>query len=129
MSADEVSPWVGASGIEYQFFIFAIDFAVPPRPGVYIYAKKNDQDMWVPLYIGHGDLAARCADSERLAAIHAKGATHVHLRLVKRAGDCVDEVRDMLAKYANAFPPDGCQPEADRPVATSAPQTAHAPEG
>ena len=106
---DMTSLWLGDSGAEYKFFVYERHPDVPSRPGIFIYAKKNDEDLWVPIYVGHGDLSVRGTnDSELLARIDAKGATHVHLRLnsleIARQG----EVADILKRYQNAFEPDGC---------------------
>lgn len=121
MSNEKQAPWVGASGAEYRYHVFGLEPDVPSRPGSYIYAKRNADDAWVPIYMGHGDLAARCNDPALLQSIAASGPTHIHLRLNKRPEDREDERRDLLARYDNAFPPEGCQPEADRPRDLAAP--------
>src|ERR1700675_477889 len=56
--------------------------------GNYIYSKLNENNLWVPIYIGQGDLAARATkDHHRIDCIDKKGATHVHLHLnAKEAG-------------------------------------------
>lgn len=114
---EDSGPWTGASGAEYVFYVFDRDAEIPSRRGIYIYAKKNQEGLWVPVYIGHGDLAARCTDPKLRECIDRKQASHVHLRLNSREDDCIAEVQDLLARYLNAFAPDGCHAEADRPPA------------
>ena len=113
-------PWTGASGAEYVYYVFERDVEVPARMGNYIYARKNQEGHWVPVYMGQGDLSVRCSDPALLERIGRKQATHVHLRLNAREDDRVQELTDLLARYLNAFEPDGCHSPADRPAAAFA---------
>ena len=107
--SDETCPWTGASGTDYIYYVFERHPDVPSRPGNFIYALKNPEGLWVPVYVGEGDLAVRgTGDPELIACVDAKGATHVHLRLNSRKQDREEEVRDLLARYLNAFAPYGC---------------------
>jgi hypothetical protein len=77
--------------------------------GIFIYSKKNDEDLWVPLFVGEGDLSLQAsADRELIARIHAKGATHIHLRVNSDPLDRTSEIADILKRYQNAFEPEGC---------------------
>ncbi len=101
--------WVGKSGIVYEHFVYALNVQVPDRPGTFIYSKQNAEAVWVPVYMGQGSLAGRCeADEELMARIHAKNATHVHLRLNPLEADRGVELQDLLEHYANAYEPLGC---------------------
>jgi hypothetical protein len=106
---DETSLWIGESGAKYTYYVYQRHPDVPKRMGIFIYSKKNHEDLWVPLFIGHGDLSVRVAtDPELIARIDAKGATHVHLRLNSLEADRQGEIADLLKRYQNAFEPDGC---------------------
>lgn len=113
---DEDGPWLGASEAEYTYFIYDIGERLPARFGNYIYARKNDEQLWVPVYMGHGDLSLLCTDAEVLDCIRAKGATHVHARLNSMEEVRVAELHDLLARYENAFPPDGCNSPIEEPA-------------
>ena len=119
MGYDDVA-WIGESGTEYIYYVFPIDAEVPARSGSYIYAKRNEEGLWAPVYMGRGDLAKRCSDPSLLDRIAAKEATHVHLRLNRRENDRIEELADLLTRYKNAFAPVGCH-SPDDPRA--APQT------
>ena len=77
--------------------------------GNYIYTRRNNEDRWVPIYIGEGDLGDRVSDNHHKAkCIKSKGATHVHVHLTanKKAGQA--EEADLLARFTNALMPHGC---------------------
>lgn len=106
--ADDTSLWIGESEEKYHYYVFERHPDVPSRMGIFIYSKKNHEDLWVPLYIGHGDLAVRAAkDPALMAKIEEKGATHVHLRLRSMESDREAEIADLLKRYKNAYEPDG----------------------
>jgi hypothetical protein len=107
--AEEISIWVGESGAKYPYYVYDRDLRVPKRMGIFIYSKKNDEDLWVPLFVGQGDLSLQAsADRDLVARIEAKGATHIHLRVNSEALDRHTEVADILKRYQNAFEPEGC---------------------
>ncbi len=106
---DVTSLWTGESGANYKFYVYERHPDVPARMGIFIYSKKNHEDLWVPIYIGHGDMSVRCTkDLELMARIDAKGATTVHLRLNSSEVVRQGEVADLLKRYQNAFEPEGC---------------------
>ena len=113
ISGDEEGPWLGESGKEYIYYVFELDLILPLRVGNYIYARRNEDGRWVPVYMGHGDLSKLCTNAALLHSIRAKGATHVHARLNTMADDRHDELNDLLVRYKNAFPPDGCNSPED----------------
>jgi hypothetical protein len=110
MANQETCAWSGKSGSKYTFYVY------PRHPNInegqdgnYIYAKKNGEGLWVPVYIGQGDLSKRATtDHHRVRCIDSKGATHVHLHLNPKMDDRLAEERDLLANYTNALAPDGC---------------------
>jgi hypothetical protein len=81
----------------------------PNQDGNYIYATKNAQGQWVPVYVGEGDLADRAGDNHHQAdCIKRKGATHFHCHLNPAAGTRRSEEADPLTRYTNAYQPYGC---------------------
>jgi hypothetical protein len=107
--SDETSLWIGASGAEYTYYVHERHPDIPKRMGTFIYSKKNQEDLWVPVFIGEGDLSVRAnADSELMTRINAKGATHVLLRINSVETDRRCEIADLLNRYQNAFEPEGC---------------------
>ena len=106
---DETSLWVGESGAQYLYYVYERHPDVPKRMGIFIYSKKNQEDLWTPVFIGQGDLSIRSSDNpELIARIDAKGATHVLLRVNSDEADRKGEIADLLKRYQNAFEPDGC---------------------
>lgn len=102
--------WMGRSGTDYQFFIYALPASFDPaQDGNYIYAKKNAEGRWVPVYIGQGDLGERCgATHHKAACIRKKGATAFHCHLNGDENRRRAEEADLLARYTNAYEPQGC---------------------
>ncbi len=102
--------WKGQSGRGYNYFIYELSVNFDPnQDGNYIFSKKNDRGLWVPIYIGEGDLADRVSDDHHQAdGIKRKGATHVHAHLNAREEDRLAEEEDLLANYTNAYRPYGC---------------------
>jgi hypothetical protein len=77
--------WTGASGRKYSFYVYARHpRIIKGQMGGYIYAKI-DQNTWLPIYIGQGDIGVRCTQSHQIECIDSKGATHVHLKLTADA--------------------------------------------
>ncbi|MGA9137925.1 MAG: hypothetical protein WBZ39_08330 [Methylovirgula sp.] len=102
--------WIGASGKSYTYYIWPRHPDLKPdQPGNYIYAKLNEKGLWVPVYVGQGDLAVRATeDHHRVECIDSKGATHVHLHLNAKEADRLAQEQDLLANYTNAYVPQGC---------------------
>jgi hypothetical protein len=110
MASDETCVWNGASGTNYTYYVWPRHPNIDPNQfGNYIYSKKNAQGLWVPIYIGQGDLSVRCTNSHHQQdCINLKGATHVHLHLNAQERDRLAEERDLLARYTNAYASEGC---------------------
>src|SRR5688572_26578447 len=107
--AHETCDWIGASGTKYTYYVYPRHPQVDAgKMGNYIYAKKNAEGRWMPIYMGEGDLSVRCTKSHhQQECINSKGATHVHMRLnaTETARDA--EETDLLARYLNSYGPSG----------------------
>jgi hypothetical protein len=110
MASHPVCNWTGKSGATYTYFIWPLPVYLDPKQdGNYIYSRKNVEGKWVPIYIGQGDLADRVGEGHhKVTAIELKGATHVHVHLSTREPDRLAEEEDLLARYTNAYHPNGC---------------------
>ena len=128
MAEPVVVLWKGASGQEYAYWAYPLpgpeDFTIT---GNYIFAKVGDLVPWIPVFIGHGTLAALTTDKPALVnAIFAKGATHVHTHRNRRTNLREAEAADILAQHPVAYAPTGVhgqllQPDFDDDVAIRTP--------
>lgn len=102
--------WIGAGGTRYTYHIYELPATFDPNQnGNYIYAKRNIQNKWVPIYIGQGDLSDRSGPNHHQAdCIKRKGATHFHCHLNTDEEDRISEENDLLSRYTNAYEPNGC---------------------
>ena len=102
--------WTGASGTKYTYHVYDNPpYFDPNQDGNYIYAKKNEKGLWVPVYIGEGCLSDRCCDAHHQArCIANKGATHVHAHLNRSQLSRRAEESDLLTNYSQAYKPTGC---------------------
>jgi len=107
--------WTGATGTEYAYYIYQLPASFNAnQDGNYIFSKKNADGRWVPIYIGEGDLSERVSDSHHQAAcIKNKGATHAHVHLNGTEKARKAEEADLLARYSNAYKPNGCNEKPD----------------
>jgi hypothetical protein len=109
--ADQTCTWTGASGTKYTFYVYPRGTTVTPMDGNYVYAKLNNQNQWVPVYFGEGDLSQRAgSDSSshhRKRCIDSKGATHVHMHGNGDKDSRRTEEMDLLAYYTNALEANG----------------------
>ncbi len=98
------------SGTPFTYYVYQLPITFNPnQDGNYIFAKTNSENKWVPIYIGEGDLASRVGDSHHQATcIRNKGATHVHVHLNGNEQARKSEEADLLARYTNAYTPNGC---------------------
>ena len=105
-----ICDWTGASGQQYEYEIWTLPAERDLKPdGNYIYARRNQGGRWVPIYIGEGNLAERASDSHHKArCIKQKGATHFHCGLNSTLAARRAEEQDLLARYRNAYQPNGC---------------------
>ena len=102
--------WPGASGAEYTYHVHELPVSLKTgQDGNYIYAKKNPEGRWVPVYIGEGDLGGRSGPGHHKAyCIRQKGATHFHCHLKSDATARRGEEADLLRRFTNAYAPSGC---------------------
>jgi len=100
--------WGGASGAQYSYWSHPLPFSCDPRQnGNYIFAKISN-NVWVPVYIGQGDLNDRINDPTHYECAILKGATHVHVHTNPTGLSRIVEERDLLAAHPSAYAPTGC---------------------
>jgi len=107
-----VVEWPGASGAKYAYWAYELP-EVPDQAaiGSYIFARREADGQWVPIFFGHGDLATLGEGVHALwTGLRAKGATHVHTHRNARVRSRVAEEADLLAAHPQAFTPQGCNP-------------------
>ena len=102
--------WQGASGEKYTYYIRELPVSLRTgQDGNYVYAKKNRDGRWIPVYIGEGDLKERSGPGHHQATcIREKGATHFHCHLNADAVARRVEEADLLRRFTNAYAPQGC---------------------
>src|SRR5260370_30353622 len=99
---------VGTAGTKCSFYGYERHpRIIKGQMGGYIYAKI-DQNTWLPIYIGQGDIGARCTQSHQIECIDSKGATHVHLKITADEHIRKSQEQDLLAAYPQAYAPTGC---------------------
>ncbi len=100
--------WTGASGEKYAYWSHALPVSFSSgQDGNYIFAKIVN-NVWVPIYIGQGDLHDRVNDPTHYTCATGKGATHVHAHTTATEAARIAEERDLLAGYSQAYAPTGC---------------------
>ena len=68
--------------------------------GVYIFAGKNEEGLWVALYIGQASsLAERLANHEQWQEAQRLGATHVHAKSVSDDWERERLERDLIQSF------------------------------
>ena len=82
----EICTWIGKSGDGYKYCISEIDSSFQDKAGNYIFAYKNAEGYWVPVYIGQSsDLGDRLnnwpTSHHQASCIQKQGATHIHNHL------------------------------------------------
>jgi len=103
------SQWLGKSGKRYDYYGYPIPTKFNPnQKGNYVYARKNPNGKWVPVFIGEGDLREAQFNHPQAKCIAEKGATHIHVRVNPLDDERQAETRDMLEIYENAHAPHGC---------------------
>ena len=93
--------WQGESGAEYQYEIYPLDAEFRPLPGNYIYARRAENEDWVPVYIAQTrDLHQRLEGHVRMDDAIANGATHLHAHYCAagQAARCTEE-RDLIKRW------------------------------
>lgn len=109
MSDHPTCKWEGGSGEYYTYYVWKLPANFDSgQDGNYIFAKKNSEGLWVPIYIGQGDLRERAKNHHKAECIKRKGATHIHVHLNKVEENRLSEESDLLKVYSNAYSPYGC---------------------
>ena len=116
MSKSEATYWEGASGRLYKYFIHELPTSFSEnQEGNYIFCKKDYLGIWVPVYIGQGDLSRRISENHhKIRCIGERGATHVHVHLNEVEEIRVAEEKDLLDKHSEAYQPIGCNEKKGR---------------
>lgn len=102
--------WNGASGNQYTYWVYTLPTGLNTgQDGNYIYTKIVN-DVWIPIYIGQGDLGDRTNidNHHQSRCLKSKGATHVHAHVNAREADRKTEEGDLLAGHPSAYQPTGC---------------------
>lgn len=109
MADRDTVEWTGASGTKYTYWIYERHPSIKEgATGNYIYTKVVD-NVWVPVYIGQGDLSVRATDNHhQIECIDSKKATHVHMHTNAKEADRLAEEKDLLAGHPEAYAPKGC---------------------
>jgi hypothetical protein len=92
--------WSGRSGRNYGYWIYPIDAKFRKIAGNSVFAKKDANGKWIPIYVGQTrnfDAGLADRDGENLAKM--SGATHVHVhfsspdepRRIKEVKDIVEQ--------------------------------------
>jgi hypothetical protein len=109
--ANQISvTWQGASQKKYTYWVYSIPTSFEEgQVGNYIYAKVVS-NVWVPIYIGQGDLRDRTDIDKhhQSLCLKKKSATHVHAHVNAKEADRLAEEEDLLAGYPNSYKPTGC---------------------
>lgn len=102
--------WVGTSGLCYTYIVLRLPCKLHAgQQGNYVFAKRNAEGKWVPVYIGHGELSIACTPyNPQWECILSHGATHFHCHLNEQEQASSDEQDDLLSRYKNAYAPYGC---------------------
>lgn len=100
--------WSGASGARYGYWVMVLPYSCNPgQDGNYIFTKVVNK-VWIPIYIGQGDINERVNDQKHYKCAIGKGATHVHVHTKAAEKDRLAEEQDLLAGHPDAFAPNGC---------------------
>lgn len=100
--------WSGASDAKYGYWSCKLPYSCDPgQNGNYIFTKLVN-NIWVPIYIGQGDLNSRIHDETHYACAIRKGATHVHVHTTATESASRAEEQDLLEGHPSAYAPTGC---------------------
>ena len=104
--------WIGQSGLRYTYTVMTLPCTIHAgQAGNFIFARKNPDGRWSPVFIGQGDLAVACTPiNEQWECIISHRATHIHCHLNDPQQAREQERDDLLSRYKNAFTPYGCNP-------------------
>lgn len=116
MSDRPVCSWMGASGKRYTYYVWARPPNIAPyQYGNYIYARLDLNGIWVPVFIGHGNLFLKTAEPhEKTDCINDKEATNVHIHLNTHKYRRMVEQFDIVTYNPKAYAPIGCNGRENR---------------
>lgn len=111
MNQDNTCYWSGISGTNYKYYTYSLPtrFKIA-QTGNYIYSRRDPSGLWVPIYIGQGDLGESIGFKHpQWACLRAHKTTHVHVHLHRDDQGRKLEENDLLENYTQAWFPKGCQ--------------------
>jgi hypothetical protein len=99
-TAVQTVDWPGASGRTYPYWVYALPPNFNAAPGNYIFAKRNADGRWTPVYIGQtGDLSERFDFHHAMPCVIRNGATHIHAHRSGGEAERRGEEADLLANF------------------------------
>jgi len=109
MPDTQTNEWIGKSGRAYRYTIYPLPTRFSPgQPGNYVFAKRDADGHWTPLYIGQGDLNDRAIHHHQAQCLRVKGATHFHCHKAALEQHRRREEIDLLLNPPQAYQPAGC---------------------
>ncbi|HXF88592.1 MAG TPA: GIY-YIG nuclease family protein [Xanthobacteraceae bacterium] len=103
MSDTPTCNWQGVSGRVYKYWVHPIKTPLKAAAGNYIFAKLNNLDQWVPVYIGQTEnLSERFDNHHAMPCIKRNGATHIHAHLNSDEKARIEEEGDLIAAYSTS---------------------------
>lgn len=70
--------WDGITGKKYRYHIYPIAESHNAVPANYLFAKKNADGQYSPIYVGEtGDISERFDSHHKMPCIKQRGATHL----------------------------------------------------
>ena len=104
MTTKTTVTWHGKSKTAYHYSVYALDTNWNDTPGNYIFAKRNAQGAWVPLYMGETESLKNrltpLTSHEKWACARQNGATHIHAHTSSNSATARRaEESDLIASY------------------------------
>ena len=99
-ASDSVN-WLGQSGKNYPYTIYALDAPFQTSAGNFIYARQAEDGSWVPIYIAQTrNLSQRLEGHVSLEDALQQGATHLHAHYdrVGQGARCAEE-HDLVLRW------------------------------
>lgn len=92
--------WTGASGKEYQYWIYPLNTKLDQKPGNYCVARESQPGRFIPLYFGEtADLSERFDNHHKAPCFARNGATHVHAHLNASQDARLTEEADLIKRW------------------------------
>ena len=103
MAERETVVWTGADGTQYQYTVHDLNTNWNDVPGNYIFAKRNNRNQWVAIYIGEtGSLRDRLSgdDHEKYPCGRRHNMTHIHAHTSSaQRADRTAEEANLIRRY------------------------------